>query len=304
MISVVIPSFNSENTISTCLSALENQSYKDDYEIILVDSSTDRTPEIVKEHFTAIKFVHFDRKTDPGTARNWGIKHSIGEVILFIDSDCRAEVDWIKKLVAWHQKYPDMAAVGGAAVNGSPYNNAIAWAGYMGEFREFIPQQQRGFVTHIPTLNISYKRWVFEKNGVFDTQYYPQEDLVFNYYLTSKGYKIFFDPDIIVEHTHREDLNSFLIHQMNIGRITARVLKIIPLQGAGIARNKFLFILLGPLLPLLKFAKTIAIFLQKNPRVLLSKPLSIFLLKIGLLYWFRGFINGVFEKSNLSQPPQ
>ncbi|RMF56297.1 MAG: glycosyltransferase, partial [Calditrichaeota bacterium] len=181
MISIVIPSYNSATTIERCLSSLYRQDYPGDYEIIVADSSIDETPEIITRQFPEVKLVRFNQKTDPGTARSEGVRNSKGELILFIDSDCEAEDGWIRKMVETHRAFPDVAAVGGAVINGNPEHDNIAWAGYMGEFREFIPQQPPGFVKHIPTLNISYKRWVFDKIGYFNPRFYPQEDLVFNY---------------------------------------------------------------------------------------------------------------------------
>ncbi len=294
MISVIIPSYNSQSTIEKCLDALYAQTYRGEFEIILADSSVDKTPEIVTTRYPQVQLIHFERKTDPGTARNHGVKESRGEIILFIDSDCEADREWMEKIVSLHREFPEVAAIGGAAINGNPLHDNVGWAGYMGEFREFIPQQPRGFVPHIPTLNISYKRWVFEKLGYFDPRYYPQEDLVFNYQVTQSGYRILFSPDIRVKHTHRSDFRTFLQHQKKIGHITSRVLKVLPLPGASIARNKILFLTVGPLLPAVKLFRTLMVFIQKNPAIVFRHPMAVIVLKIGLVYWFWGFGKGVF----------
>ena len=62
MVSVIIPSYNSESTIGACLKSLNQQSFEEEYEIILADSSEDKTPEIVRDTFPHIKFIHFDFK--------------------------------------------------------------------------------------------------------------------------------------------------------------------------------------------------------------------------------------------------
>jgi len=51
MLSVIIPSYNSENTIEKCLNSLKSQSFSGEYEIIIVDSSADRTPHIVGNRY-------------------------------------------------------------------------------------------------------------------------------------------------------------------------------------------------------------------------------------------------------------
>ena len=111
LISVIIPSYNSENTIGKCLSSLYNQTYKGNYEVVLADSSQDKTPDIVRDNFPQVQLIHFETKTDPGTARNEAIKKSEGKYILCIDSDCVAASDWIEKMVTYHIKY-DYKAIG------------------------------------------------------------------------------------------------------------------------------------------------------------------------------------------------
>lgn len=49
-VSIVVPCFNSEKTLEKCISALLNQNYDHDYEIVMVDDgSTDSTAEIIKK---------------------------------------------------------------------------------------------------------------------------------------------------------------------------------------------------------------------------------------------------------------
>lgn len=296
MVSIVIPSYNSERTIFDCLQSLKNQTYTGQYEIILVDSSIDRTPEIVRENFPDIQFVHFIQKTDPGTARNQGVRNASGDLILFIDSDCVAEKNWLEKLVILHETNPEVAAIGGAVLNANSSQNVVGWASYFSEFREFIPENPKSFVPHIPTLNISYKRWVFDKFGYFDARFYPQEDLVFNYQIHLNNYKILFDPDVKVFHTHRSNLKIFLEHQQKIGQITAQVLKILPLPGKQITRNKTLFLLVAPFLPFVKLIRTLVIFLRRNPALLLKNIRAVALMVVGLHGWIMGFTQGVFSQ--------
>ncbi len=293
-VSVIIPSYNSENTISDCLNSLRNQTYLEPFEIILADSSTDRTPEIVRENFPEVMLIHFNTKTDPGSARNAAIKKSSGDVLLFLDSDCAAHPEWMERMVKRHLEFPEAPGVGGAVINGKSSDNMIGWAGYLAEFREFIPQQSPGFVWHLPTMNISYKRWVFEQNGFFDPHFYPQEDLVFNYRLTGGKPELFFDPEILVYHSHRTDFPSFLRHQRAIGKITAQVLKVLPLPGSKIVQHRLVFLLLGPALPGVKILRTCWEFLKRNPRILITRFPAVILFMIGMIPWFLGFLSGVF----------
>jgi len=294
MISVIIPSYNSEHTISAVLQALQEQTYRGDYEIILVDSSQDRTPEIVHQQFPDIKFFHFEKKTDPGTARNFGVEQSAGDLILFIDSDCRAAADWIEKIVQAHQKHP-YAAIGGAVENGNDPRSQVAWAGYMAEFREYLPQYKARLVPHIPTCNISYKRAAFTKIKAFNPRYYPQEDLEFNFRLRQEGLQIYFDPQIRIFHHHRTNLKAFFIHQKRVGTITSKMLKILPLAGSSIVRSKGLAVLALPLLAPVKWFKTLYVFLIKQPKTIITHLPAVVIFTLGLFPWIIGFSKGVFS---------
>ncbi|MCP4650148.1 MAG: glycosyltransferase [PVC group bacterium] len=295
MISIVIPSYNSEQTIGKCIDSLKNQSYENEYEIILVDSSDDNTPNIVRQEYPDTKLTHLEEKTDPGTARNLGIEKAKGEIIAFIDSDCIASYDWLKNIeTAYDQGYN---VVGGAVDIANEESDLIGWAGYIAEFREFLPGAPRHEAVHIPTCNISYKKDIFEKFGFFDGKYYPQEDLVFNYNLRQKGEKIIFSPDIQVRHLHRSNLKEFFVHQRKIGEITAKVMKVVNLEGSFIARNSLLGLLLVPLLAVVKFIRTGIVFLRYQPQVITKRPLVLVLFAMGLVYWGIGFAIGIYKKS-------
>jgi len=293
MISVVIPSYNSESTIASCLRALLHQTYAHPYEIILVDSSQDSTPKLVAANFPQVKVIHREKKTDPGTARNLGLQHAQGDIIAFIDSDCDAAPDWLERIAAAHQS--SYRVVGGAVRNGNEKHSSVAWAGYLAEFREFLPEQPKMEKAHIPTCNISYRRQIFETFGLFDGEFYPQEDLVFNYRLREKGERILFDPAMVVAHHHRTRWQDFLAHQRKIGNITARVLKQHLFPGSGIARRRQVAWLALPLLPVVKLCRTVAVFLRCQPGTILRRPWVVALLGLGLIWWTIGFARGVYQ---------
>ncbi len=294
MVSVILPSYNSASTIVPVLTALKNQTFNEPYEIILVDSSEDETPALVRKNFPDITYIHLPQKTDPGTARNLGLKESSGDPVLFIDSDCVAQPDWIEKFVNMHRQ-SDYAAVGGGVINGNDPSNDVAWAGYMAEFREFIPEQPQREVEHIPTCNISYKRKYLEELGGFNPNYYPQEDLDFNYRLRRAGGKILFYPQAQVAHNHRTTVKDFVRHQGNVGVITSSMLHILPLEGHTIVKSPVKTLLAAPLLPLVKWYRTVRLFARMKPAILKEHPKSALIFAYGLVPWTRGFVHGAFH---------
>lgn len=290
MISVVIPSYNAEQTIGTCLDSLTGQLPEEEFEIILVDSSSDRTPDIAEEAFPRVKLVRLPRRTDPGTARNHGIEMAAGEVVAFLDADCQACPGWLEGIVAAHGQ--GHRAAGGAIDCANPTTEAVAWAGYLAEFREFIPEQPKRTVGHLPTANISYHRSIFEEFGHFEGDFYPQEDLVFNLGLQRGGVPILFDPAIRVRHRHREKLSRFLGHQRLIGRVTASVLRRHGGSGSFIARQPLLALIAAPLLLPVKFLRTAAVFIRYRGGSAFRPFLAWPILVLGLGWWSLGFLQG------------
>lgn len=131
--------------------------------------------------------------------------------------------------------------------------------------------------------------------GGFNPDYYPQEDLDFNYRLQQHEKQILFDPGIQVAHHHRTRLKDFFRHQKGVGMITSRMLKILPLEGARLARNKFFAMVAAPFLPVIKWVRTIMVFWKLNNRIILDHPLAVILLALGLFPWTIGFLKGVFH---------
>ena len=100
LISIVIPTLNSEKTLSECLEAIRVQSLpKDLYEVIVADAgSSDRTLEIARS-FDVNAIVPNHLKTgEAGKAA--GIKAAKGDVIVLIDSDnILPDPDWLKRMI-------------------------------------------------------------------------------------------------------------------------------------------------------------------------------------------------------------
>lgn len=83
IVSVVIPTDNSSATLRRCLASIQHQSYPH-HEIIVIDNhSRDSTVEIAKE-FGVRVIIHRGNRS---SARNVGIRNSLGNYVLFLDSD-------------------------------------------------------------------------------------------------------------------------------------------------------------------------------------------------------------------------
>ncbi|MCO7112547.1 glycosyltransferase family 2 protein [Bacteroides uniformis] len=89
LISIIVPVYNVEPFISECINSILIQSYKN-FELILVnDGSTDNSPTICEQYASKDKRIKVIHKANGGLsdARNWGLKFSSGEYVVFLDSD-------------------------------------------------------------------------------------------------------------------------------------------------------------------------------------------------------------------------
>lgn len=106
-ITVIVPAYNSQNTIERCLNSIINQKY-DNLEIIVVnDGSTDNTEEIISQIRSRDSRVHLISIPNGGVshARNVGIENATGDYITFVDSDDFIDSGMYEKLVQIIKKY-------------------------------------------------------------------------------------------------------------------------------------------------------------------------------------------------------
>jgi glycosyltransferase involved in cell wall biosynthesis len=287
-ISVVIPSFHSGRTILQCLTALFEQ-VEPPGEVIVVDSSEDETLAVIKEHFPQVVTYQFPHRAFPGPARNEGTKLARGKIVAFIDADCVAAPNWAQQMAAQHSAGHEI--VGGAVDVGNP-QSLLAWAGHLGEFREFLPIGEERAVEHIPTCNLSYRRDLLIKYGGFPNAYYPQEDMLFNTLLVREGFQIWFDPQIRVQHFCRESLRGYLSHQHRLGRVTRVTLTRVEMEGSKIARKPWLAWGISPVLGIVKYSRNLAVFFGSMPREAIKRPALLIILFLGSIWWARGFAAG------------
>lgn len=88
-ISIIVPVYNVENYLPTCLQSILNQTFKDFEAILVDDGSTDTSGSICDEFSEKdprFIIIHQDNKGLPG-ARNSGLHKAKGEYISFVDSD-------------------------------------------------------------------------------------------------------------------------------------------------------------------------------------------------------------------------
>lgn len=83
LVSIIIPTYNSQRTIRQCLQSVKNQTYKNIETIIVDRYSVDETRQIALQFKAKVLSLNSERSA----ARNHGVRNAKGEFVLFIDSD-------------------------------------------------------------------------------------------------------------------------------------------------------------------------------------------------------------------------
>ena len=209
-VSIVIPAYNAARTITKTLEACVNQSYpKENFEVIIADDgSTDTTADIVKSF--PVKYL-FQKNSGPATARNIGWRAAKGDIILFTDSDCVPEKEWITKMLAMFNA-GDVAAVGGTYGNVNPEYIVSLCIHHEILYRHSTLTE---YVKYLGSFNLGIRKKVLEELNGFDESYKIAcgEDADLTYRISYKDYKLRFSRGVEVGHHFPTSYLKFLKQQ-------------------------------------------------------------------------------------------
>jgi glycosyltransferase involved in cell wall biosynthesis len=225
MLSVIIPAYNEEAYIKRCIDSVLKQDTDYDFEVIVVDNnSTDDTPDLLKEYQTSQEVnVVLEKRQGVFNARNAGAEVAKGDILVFIDADCKLPRNHLQKIGDLFKKNPEIDAVGGL-----PHYSTLppvprillyklqiaylytwlrrvisgAWFLCGGNLavskRAFLKSD--GFAHKIPGDVDSIKHNVFP------------EDVVFSMRLDEKGFNVKFSPKLLVRSSDRRKNDSLKNH--------------------------------------------------------------------------------------------
>lgn len=177
LISIIIPTYNCVNTLDSCLSSIIEQNFED-LEVCIIDAlSTDGTMEIVKKYAKEFSFISYTSEKDNGIydAMNKGIKLSNGEWLYFLGSDDSLFNNTVLQDVAKKIKHANSEVIYGNVlmIGQNQWNlDNVVFNG--------VYNLAKMISTNICHQAIFYKKKIFDKNGVYDTDYLVSADQVFN----------------------------------------------------------------------------------------------------------------------------
>jgi len=208
-ISIIICTYNRSHLLARLLKSLANQTIsQENYEVIVVDDgSSDNTRNIcenIKEKILNFKYIFDEKNSGSGNARNKGLECARGDYILFTDDDCIVLENWIEKLSYYLTKEQIVA---GSVI--SPVSNYLQLCHNIAQFHAYMPGRKAGYIDFIAGLNMGFRKEVLKDLNGFNKEQKLAVDTELIIRAKMKGYKIYFAPDVIVEHDpERTDLKE------------------------------------------------------------------------------------------------
>jgi len=185
LVSIIIPTYNSEKTLPICLESIKRQTYKN-VEVIVVDNfSTDRTVKIARSYEARVIQVRGERTK----AKNIGLRLARGKYVLFIDSDMELTPTVIEECVKLAESNP---RIGGIVIPERSVGNS-----YWVKVRDF----ERSFYAGTPIESARFfRRDLALEAGGFDEDTVFYEEATLPYKIEKLGYNV------------RARINSYILH--------------------------------------------------------------------------------------------
>ncbi|MEA3400621.1 MAG: glycosyltransferase family 2 protein [Armatimonadota bacterium] len=209
---VVVPSFRRPDDLLECVASLfSGARVPDQVVIVLRDTDQESQARLAawqKESAAGAERVESVAVSEPGqmAAMNAGLAVAWGDVVCFIDDDCRATRHWLERIMS-HYQVPEVVGVGGRDIvhhggevwaEPAPVVGRITWYGRLiGNHHQPAFEAARE-VDHLKGANMSFRRHVMPQ---FDTNIRAGllNDTDVSLTVGAKG-KLIYDPLATVHH--------------------------------------------------------------------------------------------------------
>lgn len=295
-ISVVIPSYNTEGTISETLLALSAQKHNCSFEIIVADCSEHNRVATIVGKFQNTIYIHEPTRFNPGEGRNIGSKLASGRLLIFIDSDIKLDIHAIEN--AWDFYKEGHRIFGGALELNLEHSRGLA--SYL-EHYFFNHQSQAGRPMcsrqNLSSALMCIDRDTFVESGGFKD--IPRmQDTELTERLKANGQELYFSPRVVAQQTQDSPLNSVLrkiyINGQNLYYIRYK-------PSINLSRKCIFFIML----PYIGIAKSVRIIYrhlkyQSWPNKFRTLVLSVPIV-LATVFWVAGFYNAMITEKGIGK---
>jgi len=210
-LAVVIPTLNSSSNLPLLLESLLRQSDRE-FAVVVADDplSKDDTESVVRAYADrlAVRYIMAE-ETGISAARNRGILAIDSDIDCFVDSDCVADENWIKRTrECWGNLEDNSAGLRGKVL---PKTTGF-WTELLCN-GVYVSEIHRGGGD-----NISYRRKALLDVGLFDPMLTLNEDGDLAGRVRKEGYRIEYDDKIVVYHDYGFTIERFFKREVKFGR--------------------------------------------------------------------------------------
>ena len=113
LISVIIPHLNQPEGLDKCLASLDAQTLEPScFEVIVVDNGSISLPDTIIARHPDTRLLQ-ESEPGPGPARNCGVRAARGDILCFIDADCRPHPTWLEVALQTLSSAPERTILAG-----------------------------------------------------------------------------------------------------------------------------------------------------------------------------------------------
>jgi glycosyltransferase involved in cell wall biosynthesis len=194
-VSVIIPVYNDNARLQTCLDALALQTYPADrFEVVVVDNGS-VSPAAGNVSIGSNVRILFESRPGSFVARNTGLAAARGEVVAFTDADCYPERSWIEAGV---KALGSSRVVVAGHVEAFPAKPGSPTAVERFEMLFGFEQDKNANRGVSVTANLICRRDVFDEAGYFGTESHSAHDYEWCQQAVARGYRVVYVPDAAV----------------------------------------------------------------------------------------------------------
>ncbi len=211
-LSIIIPVYNSQNSITPLLNSLisaRKVNFKEIELILVDDASQDNSLKLIEkwltlkgDTFKGVKTLSLKKNSGPAKARNIGVKYAKGKVVLFLDSDVEVYSNTLFEIIRSFKNDPDLHALTGVWDKKQKGHKLFQKFKALRDWSYWINERDpRNYYYLFSTRIAAIDRQLFLRLGGFDTTYKAAlvEDIELTYRI-AKRYAVVFDPKAIVRH--------------------------------------------------------------------------------------------------------
>jgi glycosyltransferase involved in cell wall biosynthesis len=231
-VTVILPVRNEADCIEECLESILGGDYPaKSLEVIVVDGmSDDGTREILLHRSSLDPRIRVlsNQNRIVSHGMNLGILHSTGEIIIRVDGHASVARDFIRRNLEALKGHPEAWCVGGSieSVNSNYIGKAIAGATSSWVSAGNARFRLGNYEGYVDTIAFgAYRRWVFDRIGLFDEELVRNQDDELNYRILRAGGKIHMSPRIRSRYWARNSIRKLARQYFQYGYWRIRTLQ-------------------------------------------------------------------------------